>query len=125
MAVAEFLDSGGYERHLRRLRRILASRVEQVRETVAASFPAGTRVTSPLGGFVLWVELPPAVDALVMQERAYERGVAIAPGPIFSARGRFGNFVRLSCGAYSPRVEAGVMAVGEIACELSGKGPER
>jgi DNA-binding transcriptional MocR family regulator len=123
MAVAEFLAGGGYDRHLRRLRRILASRVERVRDSIAACFPAGCRVTSPLGGFVLWVELPAGVDSLVLQQRAADRGVAIAPGPIFSARGRFSNFVRLSCGAYSPRVEAGVQAVGEIACELSGRAP--
>jgi len=122
-AVAEFLAGGGYDRHLRRLRRVLGARVEQVRDAIAAWFPTGCRVTSPLGGFVLWVELPPGVDALVLQQRAFDRGVAIAPGPIFSARRRFGNFVRLSCGAWSPRVEAGVQTVGEIACELSGRAP--
>jgi DNA-binding transcriptional MocR family regulator len=122
-AVAEFLAGGGYDRHLRRLRRLLASRVEQMRDAIAACFPAGCRVTAPLGGFVLWIELPAGVDSLLLQQRALDRGVSIAPGPIFSARGRFGNFVRLSCGGWSPRVEAGVQAVGEIACQLSGRSP--
>ena len=64
MAVAEFLASGGYDRHLRRLRAALAGNVERYREAIATEFPEGTRVSSPRGGFVLWVELPPGVDAL-------------------------------------------------------------
>jgi DNA-binding transcriptional MocR family regulator len=121
MAVAEFLASGGYDKHLRRLRRVLSGRVERFREAIAERFPDGTRVSAPMGGFVLWAELPAGVDALVLQERALDRGIAVAPGPIFSARGRFGNFVRLSCGSWSPRIEAGLAVVGELACQLAGR----
>ena len=55
---------GGYDRHLRRLRAAVAGNVERYRETIATQFPEGTRVSAPRGGFVLWVELPPGVDAL-------------------------------------------------------------
>ena len=60
MAVAEFLASGGYDRHLRRLRAALETNVERYREAIMAEFPEGTRVSAPRGGFVLWVELPRA-----------------------------------------------------------------
>src|SRR5207248_1461881 len=78
MAVAEFLASGGYDRHLRRLRVTLRSQVDRVREAIAGSFPAGTRVSAPAGGFVVWVELPPGADAFELQARAYAKGIAIA-----------------------------------------------
>src|SRR5205823_6673157 len=50
MAVAEFLASGGYDRHLRRLRAAVAGNVERYRDAIAAEFPEGTRVASPRGG---------------------------------------------------------------------------
>jgi DNA-binding transcriptional MocR family regulator len=120
LAVAEFLASGGYDRHLRRMRSQLYAQVDRTREAVAATFPQGTRVSAPSGGFVLWLELPVQVDSYALQERAMERKVAVAPGPIFSARGRYRNCLRLSCGLpWSPRVESALATVGEIACELA------
>lgn len=121
LAVAELLASGGYDRHLRRLRAQLYAQVDRTREAVAAAFPPGTRVSAPQGGFVLWLELPAQVDAYTLQARALARGVAIAPGPIFSARGRYKSCVRLSCGMpWSPRLEAALATVGALAWELAG-----
>jgi DNA-binding transcriptional MocR family regulator len=126
MAVAELLASGGYDRHLRRLRSALTGQVARMREAVGASFPAGTRVASPRGGFVIWVELPPAVDALELQARALARGVAIAPGPIFSARGRFASCIRLSAGMpWSPAVERAVRTVADLAGEAVDRAARR
>ncbi len=115
MAVAEFLSSGGYDRHLRRLRAQLRAQVERMRDAVCTLFPPGTRVTSPSGGFVVWVELPPGVDAYTLQGLALAEGVSIAPGPIFSARDRFSNHIRLSCGfPWSPRTEAALTIVAKL-----------
>ena len=115
MAVAEFLASGGYDRHLRRLRATLYRQVERMREAVAEYCPAQTRVSQPAGGFVLWVELPPGCDSLELQARALERKIAIAPGPIFSVRRRFDSCLRLSCGSpWSDRLEWAVKTLGEL-----------
>lgn len=116
MAVAEYLDGGGYDRHLRQLRARAASQVARFREAVGACFPEGTRVSEPKGGFFLWVELPAAVDALALQQDALRKGIAIAPGPIFSARHRYASCVRLSCGfPWSDRFDAAVRTLGELA----------
>jgi DNA-binding transcriptional MocR family regulator len=115
MAVAEFLASGGYDRHLRRLRGTLAGNVERYREAIARSFPEGTRVSSPRGGFVLWVELPPGVDALQLHEQALKRRIVVAPGPLFSARQRFTNFIRISAGMpWSERVGQGIETLARL-----------
>ena len=118
MAVAEFLAAGGYEHHLRRLRRAVASQVERVSEAVSRAFPAGTRISRPQGGFVLWVELPEGKSGLTLAERAMEKGIAIVPGQLFSGRERFQGFVRLSCGKpWSERIERAVSTLGALAAE--------
>lgn len=98
LAVAEFLRAGGYDHHLRRLRVLLQRNVDRVRAEVLARFPAGTRVSSPSGGFLLWIELPEAADAHAVYERCLLRSVSVAPGPIFSAGGAYRHFLRLNAG---------------------------
>ncbi|HEV7557724.1 MAG TPA: PLP-dependent aminotransferase family protein [Kofleriaceae bacterium] len=115
MAVAEFLASGGYDRHLRRLRAAVQTNVERYRDAIAAQFPEGTRVSAPRGGFVLWVELPPGSDALTLHEQALRKGIVIAPGPLFSARQRFANCIRISAGSpWSDRMANGIQTLAQL-----------
>jgi DNA-binding transcriptional MocR family regulator len=119
MAVAEFLSEGGYDRHVRKLRRTLADQTARYREAIAAAFPEGTRVSCPQGGFVLWVEMKEDVKAVELQLRALDRGIAIAPGPIFSARNRFTSCVRISTGhPFSEAIERAIADLGRIAHEI-------
>lgn len=123
MAVAEFLASGGYDRHLRRLRTSIAGNLERYREAIVAAFPDGTRVSSPRGGFVLWVELPAGVDALALHEQALRKRIVVAPGPLFSARQRFTNFIRVSTGTpWSDRISEGI---DTLAALVHGRGSHR
>ncbi len=87
MAIAEFLTSGGYNHHLRSIRGIRSRQVAQMRDAVGRYFPPGTRVTNPLGGFILWVDIPERVDALALCDRALREGIGIAPGPLFGTTG--------------------------------------
>jgi len=118
MAVAEFLASGGYDRHLRRLRTAIAGNVERYRVGILEAFPDGTRVSSPRGGFVLWVELPPGGDALALHEQALRRGIVVAPGPLFSARQRFGSYIRISAGTpWTDRISGSIRTLGRLAAK--------
>lgn len=124
--IAAFLGSGGFERHLRRLRAAFAAQLSRLSEAVSASFPEGTRITRPAGGFVLWVELPPAVDAVALSQRALKDGIDFAPGPMFSATGQFGNCLRLSCGnPWSPVLATAVDRLGILATQASARGARR
>lgn len=115
-AVAELIDSGGYERWLRQLRRRFASQVDAARATIADAFPHGTRVTRPSGAYILWIELPEGCDSVRLFERLLERGISIAPGPMFSATQRYRNFLRISVGQiWSPRHEQALREVGRLA----------
>jgi DNA-binding transcriptional MocR family regulator len=119
MAIADFLENGGYERHLRRLRRALADQLARSSEAIATCFPAGTRISRPRGGYVLWIEMPPGKSALELHARALEKKISIAPGPIFSPKQRFGTCFRLSAGfPWSDTIERSIGVLGAIAREL-------
>jgi DNA-binding transcriptional MocR family regulator len=116
MAVARFLESGGYDRYLRKLRKALASQVQRVTLAISQHFPEGTRVTRPAGGFVLWVELPKTIDSLELYRKALQEKISIIPGPVFSAKQKYQNFIRLSCGQpWSERFGQALIAVGRLA----------
>lgn len=123
LAVCELLESGRYDRHLRSLRNALAQGVSRMIEAVGQYFPPGTRITRPGGGFVIWVELPEAVDSFALSQQALRHGVSIAPGPIFSASGKYRNFLRLSCAhQWNSRVEQAVATLGRlIQANLAGE----
>jgi DNA-binding transcriptional MocR family regulator len=42
-------------------------------------------------------------------------GITIAPGTIFSASGKYGNFIRLNAAYWSKRIEQAVATVGGLA----------
>jgi len=89
------------------------------REAIAASFPPGTSVSDPSGGFLLWVEMPAGIDALQLQAEAGRRGIAIAPGPIFAAGDRFKSCIRVNCGfPWSAAMAGAVHTLGELAVRL-------
>jgi DNA-binding transcriptional MocR family regulator len=119
LAVAEFLACGGYDHHLRKVRRAYAKNVSLMRDAVTRHFPEGTNVSRPEGAFFLWVEMPEHVDSLVLYGRARELGISIAPGPIFSVRGKFQNFIRLSAAYWNPKIEQAVKTLGTLAGQMS------
>ena len=86
MAIAEFLQNGGYDHHLRKIRRFYAAQVQRMTEAVTRYFPEGTRVTRPTGGMCLWLELPQRIDSLKLFQRAMAAKISIAPGPLFSSQ---------------------------------------
>lgn len=113
-AVGRFLETGGYQRHLRTLRQRLADQTGIMAEAVARAFPDGTRVSRPAGGFVLWVEIPGA-DTTELYERALPEGIVFAPGEIFSASGKFRNALRLNAGIWNEGTARAVERLGRLA----------
>jgi DNA-binding transcriptional MocR family regulator len=118
LAAAEFLAGGGYDRLLRKLRRTYAQQIETMTHAVSRHFPKGTRVARPGGGFVLWVAMPEGVDSVALYEAALKEGIGLAPGPMFSASGRYRNCLRFNCGLpWSAQLERAVARLGVLARE--------
>jgi DNA-binding transcriptional MocR family regulator len=119
MAVAEFLESGGYDHHLRRIRREYARNVQLMSDAVMRYFPEGTRLTRPAGGFVLWVQLPEKVDSLELYKIALQGGITLAPGHVFSATSQFSNFIRLNAATFNYSIERALERLGEMIHKLA------
>ena len=67
---------------------------------------------------MLWVEMPAAVDAVRLYERAKQAGITIAPGQIFSIEGKFHNCIRLNAAVWDSAVEAAIETLGRLAGQL-------
>ena len=115
----EYLQRGGYDRHLRQLRQTLAEQRRLAVGLIVKHFPPGTKVTQPDGGYFVWVELPPAVDALELHRLSLSQAISIAPGHLFSADHRFSHHLRINFGhPENKRFEDAIKTVGEIARTL-------
>lgn len=112
------LKDGGYERHLKSLRKIYRNQLNTVRSLVARFFPTGTRATQPTGGFVLWIEFPDGVDTGELALRALQEKIVLMPGELYSRGPRFKNCIRLSCCIeVNTRYVSAIMRIGELAAE--------
>ncbi|MBF0572835.1 MAG: PLP-dependent aminotransferase family protein [Desulfamplus sp.] len=118
LAIAEFFISGGYEHHLRSIRKIYAKKVAQMADAIANHFPKETRITRPQGGFTLWVELPEKADSLKLYNMAHSKGISIAPGHIFSTTDNFRHHIRLNAALWSDKTKWAVEELGKMVSEI-------
>lgn len=124
MAILHYLEEGGYDRHLRRLRAALAARMGAAIQTIEASFPAGTRLSRPRGGYFVWVALPRGLDAMTLHRAALTQRIGIAPGHIFSPDHRFSDCIRINCGHAAADVLPALQRLGALAQELLDATPD-
>ncbi|HEY0268711.1 MAG TPA: PLP-dependent aminotransferase family protein [Methyloradius sp.] len=122
VALASYLAKGGYDKHLRKLRHTLMLQQIKFIEAIERYFPVGTRLTSPAGGYFLWVQLPDNINALDVHRAALVNGISIAPGPMFSAQRGYSNYIRLNYGhIWDADMENALAELGEIIACLLGK----
>jgi DNA-binding transcriptional MocR family regulator len=113
--IARMLQRGSYDTHLSRLRAQLKLQQSAALDSVRRHFPAGYKVARPAGGYFLWIECAPAVDSLDVHRRALAMDISVAPGPIFSARQQFRNFLRINCGhPWTAAMDQAIRRLGEI-----------
>ncbi|MAL99676.1 MAG: GntR family transcriptional regulator [Alteromonadaceae bacterium] len=120
MAVAHFLEQGGYDRYLRSVRLRYQDSMERLRSAIARWFPDGTAVSRPVGGVVLWVELPPDCSGTTVYHRARAAGISVYPGKMFSTSDRFEHCLRLNAAnPWNPTLEKALQTLGEICCGIA------
>lgn len=119
VAVAEMLASGGYALHLRRLKAALQHQQKSLRDAILRDFPAGTEVSNPAGGFVLWVRLP-RIDGYFVStrhlfEQARREGIGFAPGHLFGQGDTYDDCLRVNAGyRWTSELEAAVERLGTL-----------
>lgn len=125
-AVADFVRTGAYDRHLTRLRKTLRVRSAALLDALAEEMPEGTRFTRPEGGYQVWVELPGPVDTGDLLEDARRAGVLFAPGSLFRHDGRPSSGLRLTFAlADADEVRRGVRALASVARDHLEAGPRK
>ncbi|WP_341706045.1 PLP-dependent aminotransferase family protein [Halopseudomonas sp.] len=112
LAVAEFIESGQYERHLRHVVRSYQRNLNLVLGWIHALFPADTAVSCPQGGFVLWLELT-GLDCVRLNDRLVQQGVQVAPGVLFSASGKYRDCLRINFTRADAEVYAGLQRMAD------------
>ncbi|MCH8176610.1 MAG: PLP-dependent aminotransferase family protein [Proteobacteria bacterium] len=119
LAMAEFLSSGQYDRHLVRLRKTMRDQVEKGRYMIAKNFPEGTCISNPQGGNVVWVEMPRGCNCIEIFNRALQKNIGVTPGILFSATRRFKNYLRINCGfPWNETNERAITTLGQIVSDL-------
>ena len=117
IAAARFLKEGGYERHVRMLRKKLKEQTALMRKAILKHFPKGTKVTDPKGGMLLWIELPEEIDAYTIYKRALKRNIIVAPGQLFTVKDAYSNCLRLNAGIWNDNVRRAVEYLGKLCSE--------
>ncbi|NML99097.1 PLP-dependent aminotransferase family protein [Paraburkholderia sp. RP-4-7] len=118
--IADYLQHGGYDKHLRKLRGSLHGQLAEMDAALHRWMPDDSHWTRPSGGYFLWVRLPPRVDAMKLHRLAIENGISIAPGPVFSARHEFRDHIRLNFGhPWSDRMESAIRTLSTLLARAS------
>lgn len=118
LAIADFLADNGYEHHLRKIRKMYERKTVWLSQAVVNYFPEGTRISTPKGGFLLWIALPESICSYRFYELSREKGISIAPGKLFSMRDSYPNYIRLNAAYACERHEPKIRMLGEIAHHL-------
>lgn len=115
--VADYCQSGAWERHIARLRSLYAARRDTALSALEQYMPADVRWTRPAGGFFIWLRLPDQVFAQDVKRLALREGVAVAAGE--------GFFVHPSNGEHHLRLAYSCAAPADIdtgICMLAQEG---
>jgi len=116
--VHEFCVAGALERSIENVKAALAQRVETLAAALERELP-DAKFERPQGGYFMWVELPPGIQADELFTAAAERGVAFVKGGDFMLEG--GNdAIRLAYSGVTPeQIDEGVQRLAAAARSLA------
>ena len=115
LMVREYLTSQPWQEQVKVFRELYRERRDTMLDALAAVMPDGCRWTRPAGGFYVWLQLPPGLNAKAMLPRAISARVAYVPGTGFFTGGAGGEFLRLSyCFPEPTRIREGVRRLADV-----------
>ncbi|ASE63222.1 MULTISPECIES: aminotransferase-like domain-containing protein [Chryseobacterium] len=113
--IADFLEHGRYDHHLRMFRKKLYANYLQIQKSVTQYFPDNTKISEPKGGFMLWLELDKRICTEDLYDAAVSQKVNFAPGRMFSQYNQFQNCMRLNYALeWTDRVESDLEKLGKM-----------
>lgn len=120
LAVADFIEQGYFERHVRKMRQQYQAGRDTIIRLIQESFPEGIRISFPEGGFIIWVEFSNNFDTAKLDKRMIEHRIKIASGSVFSASGKYRNCIRINYtrAALDENIQNAVRLIGQEAKQL-------
>lgn len=117
--VAHYINSGGYDRHLRQFRINVAQQRRLMIIAIAEYFPIETKLNSTTDGMSLWLQLPENTDTVALLSKANNEGIGVCSGTVLSNTLMFEHCIRLSCGKiFNSEVDAALKRLGELCREF-------
>ncbi|MFA0085408.1 PLP-dependent aminotransferase family protein [Vibrio sp. 10N.261.51.F12] len=99
-AVGEFLSTGKYKQHVRRMNRHyqdnLTKFIALLREQLNNHFNGEYSIATPSGSFLCWLTLPSHLDCDRIYQQCLAQGISVLPGSLFGSKGQFNHCLRFS-----------------------------
>jgi GntR family transcriptional regulator/MocR family aminotransferase len=108
-AVAELLEDGDVQRHVRKARRVYHGRRDALCDALDQRLSSALTYAKPQGGLAIWARAAAGIDVDRWHARAAERGLHFQIGKHFSFAGARSPFVRLGYASLDERTLAAAM----------------
>ncbi|HEX7869864.1 MAG TPA: PLP-dependent aminotransferase family protein, partial [Chryseobacterium sp.] len=113
--IADYLENGRYDHHLRNFRKTLYSNCLQFQRAIEDYFPENTKISQPQGGFMLWLELDKKIDTAELYDVAISQNISFAPGRMFTQHNQYNNCMRINYALeWSEKLENDLKLLGNI-----------
>ena len=108
-ALAELIEEGEVQRHIRRVRRVYAARRDVLVQALRARLGGALEFDVPAGGIGLWTRVVDGIDVEAWSARAREHGAVFVTARSLAVDGKPRPFARLGFAALDPaEIEEGV-----------------
>jgi len=97
LALADFISNGDYAKHLKTLRVAIQQHTLSYQNYLRENLPNASKISSPSGGFVLWVQVP-NLNGRKLLEQANNVNIDIRIGEQFSTRDLYQDYFRINTG---------------------------
>ena len=95
--LAEYINTGQYQKHIEKARAKLFSNVCGYRSLLLKKLPKNSAVSQPKGGAVLWVEVP-SLNANKFYDLTRQAGLDVRTGDVFTTLSLYREFFRINAG---------------------------
>ena len=113
--VAQFLKSGEYCRHVRKMRVIHRDTIMQIKKCIDQYWGDNVKHNMPTGGFLLWVKMPSGISTARFCELARQKNICIAEGYMFGKNVVYAKNIRIGwSGRWAKRIQKAMRLLGEL-----------
>ena len=101
-AMAELLQQGIIQRHLRKSLRLYRQRRDLACQLLSAALPTQLTFKIPEGGMAIWAQFDPAIDLALLSQKALKKGLYFSSGLSHNPAGQTLNSTRLGFASSTP-----------------------